>query len=69
MDKNSKKRGSFLLFFIEAIPLLVYGGLTVLSTALSVDKDLSLKGMWQQYGKVTKRHCPAEGISGAEPFH
>ena len=51
------------------IPLLVYGGLTVLSTALSVDKDLSLKGMWQQYGKVTKRHCPAEGISGAEPFH
>ena len=34
------------------IPLLVYGGLTVLSTALSVDKDLSLKGMWQQYESV-----------------
>ena len=35
------------------IPLLVYGGLTVLSTALSVDKDLSLKGMWQQYESVS----------------
>lgn len=31
------------------MPLALYGGLTVLSTILSVDKTLSLKGMWQQY--------------------
>lgn len=48
--------GVFCCFFIEAIPLLVYGGLTVLSTALSVDKDLSLKGnvaaVWKGHEKA-----------------
>lgn len=34
------------------IPLYVYAGLTVLSTLLSADKTLSLKGMWQQYESV-----------------
>lgn len=31
------------------MPLLVHAGLVILSAALSVDKTLSLKGMWQQY--------------------
>ena len=34
------------------IPLVLYGGLTVLSAIFSVDKTLSLKGMWQQYESV-----------------
>lgn len=34
------------------IPLYVYGVLTILSTILSADRDLSLKGMWQQYESV-----------------
>ena len=32
------------------MPLLVHAGLVILSAALSVDKTLSLKGMWQQSG-------------------
>lgn len=34
------------------IPLYVYAGFTILSTILSADKALSLKGMWQQYESV-----------------
>lgn len=34
------------------IPLYMYLVLALLSTALSVDKSLSLKGMWQQYESV-----------------
>ena len=34
------------------IPLYVYAGVTILSTILSADKALSLKGMWQQYESV-----------------
>lgn len=34
------------------VPLLIYGGLTIFSTVCSVDKTLSLKGMWQQYESV-----------------
>lgn len=34
------------------IPLFIYAGLTVLSTLLSADRTLSLKGMWQQYESV-----------------
>lgn len=34
------------------LPLLVYGGLTALSAVLSVNRTLSLKGMWQQYETV-----------------
>lgn len=32
--------------------LLLYGGFVLLSTLVSVDKSLSLKGMWQQYESV-----------------
>lgn len=34
------------------IPLFLYAGLAVLSTILSDDRTLSLKGMWQQYESV-----------------
>ncbi|MBU5480128.1 O-antigen ligase family protein [Blautia sp. MSJ-19] len=34
------------------IPLYIYAILVVLSTVLSADKTLSLKGMWQQYESV-----------------
>lgn len=36
--------GNFRMF----LPLLGYGAFVILSTVLSVDKTLSLKGMWQQ---------------------
>ncbi len=34
------------------LPLFAYGGFVILSTLLSVDKTLSLKGMWQQNESV-----------------
>lgn len=45
-------RGKKLRNWKYFIPLYIYAGLTVLSTILSVDKSLSLKGMWQQYESV-----------------
>ena len=34
------------------IPLFIYAGAVILSSFLSVDKTLTLKGMWQQYESV-----------------
>ena len=45
-------RGIRLKHWKLFIPLYIYGFLTILSTVFSADRDLSLKGMWQQYESV-----------------
>lgn len=45
-------RGKKLRNWEYFIPLFLYAGLAVLSTILSADRNLSLKGMWQQYESV-----------------
>ena len=45
-------RGIRLKHWKLFIPLYIYGLLTILSTVFSADRDLSLKGMWQQYESV-----------------
>ena len=45
-------RGIRLKHWKLFIPLYIYGLLIILSTVFSADRDLSLKGMWQQYESV-----------------
>lgn len=45
-------RGIRLKYWKLFIPLYIYGLLAILSTVFSADRDLSLKGMWQQYESV-----------------